>query len=344
MRPVLVFAALAWLCASPARALLPSELNTVAVAREASPSVVFVTNIALVQNVFLDEYAVPQGAGSGIVWDKEGHILTNYHVVEGGSAFLVTFKDHRQLDARLIGVEPRKDIAVLQIDARKEKLAPITLGNSAGLQVGQKTIAIGNPFGLDDTVTQGIVSALNRQIEGAGGVSIHGMIQTDAAINPGNSGGPLLDSGGRLIGMNTMIYSNSGNNSGVGFAVPVDVIKRIVPEIIRYGHSIEPGLGVNILSDQQAYDLLGGGSGVVVLSVRPGTPAARAGLRGIARDPNTGRIVLGDVIVGINAIPITDYDDLYNALDALKKGDVVTVKTLRGGKKRSYRVRLIDVD
>ncbi|MDE1977140.1 MAG: trypsin-like peptidase domain-containing protein [Elusimicrobia bacterium] len=341
---MLALAALAWLCARPARALLPSELNTIAVAREASPSVVFVTNIALVQNFFLDEYAVPQGAGSGIVWDKEGHILTNYHVVEGGSAFLVTFKDHTQLDARVIGVEPRKDIAVLQVDARKEKLAPISLGRSSDLQVGQKTVAIGNPFGLDDTVTQGIVSALNRQIEGVGGVTIHGMIQTDAAINPGNSGGPLLDSDGRLIGMNTLIYSDSGNNSGVGFAVPVDVIKRIVPEIIRYGHSIEPGLGVNILSDLQAYDLLGSQAGVVVASVRPGTPAARAGLRGISRDPDTGRLVLGDIIEGINSTPITDYDDLYNALDALKKGDVVTVKTLRGGRKRSYRVRLINVD
>ncbi len=341
---MLALAALAWLCARPARALLPSELNTIAVAREASPSVVFVTNIALVQNIFLDEYAVPQGAGSGIVWDKDGHILTNYHVVEGGSAFLVTFKDHKQLDARLVGVEPRKDIAVLQVDARKEKLVPISTGDSADLQVGQKTVAIGNPFGLDDTVTQGIVSALNRQIEGAGGVTIHGMIQTDAAINPGNSGGPLLDSDGRLIGMNTMIYSNSGNNSGVGFAVPVNVIKRIVPEIIRYGHSIEPGLGVNILSDRQAYDLLGSQAGVVVASVRPDTPAARAGLRGISRDPDTGRLVLGDIIVGINKTPIADYDDLYNALDALKKGDVVTVKTLRGGRKRSYRVRLIDVD
>ena len=331
------------LCALPARALLPDEENTIKVFKDVSASVVSVTNIAVGQNMFMDEMAVPQGQGSGFVWDREGHIVTNFHVVRGGDAFMVTLKDQTQLEATVVGVEPRKDIAVLKVVKGGERLVPIQPGRSETLQVGQKALAIGNPFGLDDTATTGIVSAIGRQVVGIGGVTIHDMIQTDAAINPGNSGGPMLDSHGRLIGMNTMIYSASGANAGIGFAVPVAFIRRIVPQLIKYGRVIQPGVGVVILPEAQKYQLLGDVDGVVVRDVQPSSPAAKAGLRGIRRDA-TGRYRLGDIIVGIDDKPIRNYDDLYNTLDLFKVGDHVTLKTLREGKKRSYAVELINIE
>ena len=291
----------------------------------------------------MDEYARPQGAGSGFIWDKEGHIVTNFHVVNGGNAFLVTLKDHTELEAVVVGVEPRKDIAVLKVTKALDKMKPIQLGHSETLQVGQKTLAIGNPFGLDNTLTTGIVSAIGRQVEGIGGVTIHDMVQTDAAINPGNSGGPLLDSEGRLIGMNTMIYSQSGSNAGVGFAVPVSSIRKIVPQLIKYGKTIQPGMGVTILTEPQKAQLLGTVEGVVVRAVTHDSPADHAGLEGIMRDRRTGRLQIGDIIVGIDDKKVKDYDDLYNTLDNYKVGDKVVVRTLRDGKKRSYPLELVNV-
>ncbi|NNN04963.1 MAG: trypsin-like serine protease, partial [Elusimicrobia bacterium] len=272
------------LAAAPAAALLPEEQNTIRVFQENAPSVVFVTNVAIGQNMYQDEFAVPQGAGSGFVWDNKGHIVTNFHVVQGGDAFLVTLRDKTQLEAKVVGVDPNKDIAVLQVD-KPEKLKPVKVGSSHTLQVGQTAIAIGNPFGLDHSLSKGVISALGRQVQGIGGVTIRGMIQTDAAINPGNSGGPLLDSGGNLIGMNTMIFSRSGSSAGVGFAVPVSFIKRIVPQLIRTGHVVRPGLGVTILTSGQKYYLIGDQDGVVINAVQPGGPAAKAGLRGVRRLP-----------------------------------------------------------
>jgi S1-C subfamily serine protease len=263
--------------------------------------------------------------------------------VRGGDAFMVTLKDQTQLEAKVVGVEPRKDIAVLKVAKGSEKLVPLPVGRSETLQVGQKAIAIGNPFGLDETVTTGIVSATGRQVMGIGGVTIHDMIQTDAAINPGNSGGPMLDSDGKLIGMNTMIYSESGANAGIGFAVPVAFIRRIVPQLIKFGHTIQPGIGVVVLPEPQKYQLLGDMDGVVVRDVAPGSPAAKSGVRGIRRD-RTGRYVMGDIIVGIDDKKIKDYDDLYNTLDQFKVGDRVTLKTLRDGKKRSYKLDLINIE
>ena len=331
------------LSAAPAcSALLPEEENTIKVFKDASPSVVSVTNIAVGQTETMDELAIPQGAGSGFVWDREGHIVTNYHVVRGGDAFLVTLKDQTQLEAKVVGVEPRKDIAVLKVLKGLEKLVPVQVGRSETLQVGQKTVAIGNPFGLDNTVTTGIVSALGRKVIGIGGVTIHDMIQTDAAVNPGNSGGPMLDSDGKLIGMNTMIYSASGANAGIGFAVPVAFIRRIVPQLIKYGRTVQPGIGVVVLPEPQKYQLLGDLDGVVVRDVQAGSPASKAGLRGIRRDVS-GRYVLGDVVIGIDDKPVKDYDDLYNILDLYKVGDKVHIKTLRDGKKRSYSVELINI-
>jgi S1-C subfamily serine protease len=223
---------LAAAAALPAAALSPDEENTIAVFREAAPSVVFVTNVALEQNQYQDEFAVPQGAGSGFVWDKQGHIVTNFHVVQGGDAFLVTFDDQTQVQAKLIGTDANKDIAVLKIEEKYDKLKPIAVGSSDKLSVGQQVLAIGNPFGLDHSLTKGIISAVGRVVQGIGGVTIHDMIQTDAAINPGNSGGPLLDSAGRLIGVNTAIQSPSGASAGIGFAIPVDEVNRVVPQVI----------------------------------------------------------------------------------------------------------------
>jgi S1-C subfamily serine protease len=339
---VLLAVLLAGASVLPAAALLPDEDNTIGVFREASPSVVFVTNVALGQNQYMDEFAIPQGAGSGFVWDKQGHVVTNFHVVQGGDAFLVTFDDQTQVEAKLVGSDANKDIAVLQIQETSEKLKPISVGSSDKLQVGQQALAIGNPFGLDHSLTKGVISAIGRVVQGIGGVTIHDMIQTDAAINPGNSGGPLLDSSGHLIGMNTMIYSRSGSSAGIGFAVPVAFIKRIVPQLIQYGKVIRPGIGISVLTSGQKYYLLGDQDGVVVDQVVRGGPAAKAGLRGGRHLPG-GRYSPGDVIVGIDDHAVKDYDDLFNALDLYKVGDTVTVKIQRDGKDRVFSIRLINI-
>ncbi|HOI45119.1 MAG TPA: trypsin-like peptidase domain-containing protein, partial [Candidatus Aminicenantes bacterium] len=247
-----VFAVISILSLCAAGALIPpglsgqalgqlseDELNTVDIIKRTKNSVVFITNIQLVRDFFFSsEQEVPRGSGSGFVWDEQGRIVTNYHVIEDGDIFNVTLPNQKERKARLVGKEPNKDIAVLQIEGERAGLFPVRAGSSKDLQVGQKVIAIGNPFGFDHTVTTGIVSAVGRSILGAGGVTIRDMIQTDASINPGNSGGPLLNSAGELIGMNTMIISPSGASSGIGFAVPVDIIKKIVPEIIRFGKVI----------------------------------------------------------------------------------------------------------
>jgi S1-C subfamily serine protease len=294
------------------------------------------------QDGFFDEFAIPQGSGSGFVWDREGHIVTNCHVVAGGDAFLVTLKDHTELKAELVGMEPRKDIAVLRVKVQGERLKPLLLGDADRLQVGQKTLAIGNPFGLDNTLTTGIVSALGRQVRGIGGVTIRDMIQTDAAINPGNSGGPLLDSAGGLMGMNMMIYSPSGASAGIGFAVPVNAIRRIVPQLIKYGHTVQAGIGISVLRDDLKYQLLGEVSGVVVREVDPGLPAAKAGVRGMGRDAS-GRLTIGDIIIGVDGQPVRDYDDLYNLMDRHKVGDDVEFKFQRSGKVRAAGITLVNV-
>ena len=325
-----------------AHALLPDEENTIKVFKDAAASVVYVTNVAITQSPYMDEQAIPQGTGSGFVWDGAGHIVTNFHVVQGGNAFLVTLGDQTQLEARLIGSDPTKDIAVLKVEKSREKLQPVRVGKLEALQVGQKTIAIGNPFGLDHTLTTGVISALGREVQGISGITIRDMIQTDAAINPGNSGGPLLDSDGNFIGMNTMIYSRSGGSSGIGFAVPVSFIARIVPELIKYGKIVRPGMGISILSTGQKYYLIGDRAGVVVNEVVPGGPAAKAGLRGLRRLPG-GRVAAGDIIVGVESFVVRDFDDLYNAFDRFKPGDTVSLKIERGGKPLTLSVTLVNI-
>jgi len=330
------------MAAAPVRALLPDEENTIKVFKGAAASVVYVTNVAITQAPGMDEQAIPQGTGSGFVWDTAGHIVTNFHVVAGGDAFLVTLGDQTQLEARIVGSDPTKDIAVLKVEKDHAKLQPVRAAKFEALRVGQKTIAIGNPFGLDHTLTTGVISALGREMQGVSGITIRDMIQTDAAINPGNSGGPLLDSDGNLIGMNTMIFSRTGGSAGIGFAVPVSFILRIVPELIKFGKVVRPGMGISILNTGQKFYLLGDRPGVVINEVAPGSPAAKAGLRGLRRLPG-GRVAAGDVIIGVEGYSVKDFDDLFNVFDRFKPGDTVKVKVVRGGKELVVPVTLVNI-
>ncbi len=322
--------------------LLEDERNTIDIVRKTKNSVVFVTNIQYVRDFFFGtEEAIPQGSGSGFIWDDRGHIVTNFHVIAEGDIFSLTLPNQEQRQARLVGKEASKDIAVLKVEGSLAGLVPVTVGDSRNLLVGQKVIAIGNPFGFDHTVTTGIVSALGRSMMGPGNVTIRDMIQTDASINPGNSGGPLINSAGELIGMNTMIVSPSRASSGVGFAVPVDTIKKIVPEIIRFGKVIRPGLGVSYLRDEYLRRL--NIEGVAILEVPRGSAADRAGLQGLTRD-RRGRLFLGDVIKAIDRKPVRSYDDLYAALEENKIGDTVTLTVERDGRSREVRLRLVQMD
>lgn len=320
--------------------LAEDEKNTIAVFEESSPSVVYITSIELRRSIFsLNVYEIPQGTGSGFIWDKEGRIVTNYHVVGDAGKVEVTLGDNSVYKGIMVGAAPDKDIAVLQISAEAEKLKPIPLGDSENIQVGQKVFAIGNPFGLDRTMTSGIVSALDREITAVTGRTIQGVIQTDAAINPGNSGGPLLDSAGRLIGVNTAIYSPSGASAGIGFAVPVNVVNRVVPEIIRHGRVIKPGIGVTFASDRIARRL--GIKGLLVITVQPGSIADKIGIRETRQI--RGRIILGDIILAVNGEPVESYDDLRNELDNHRIGDEVTLIILRGDEHLEVKVLLEEV-
>ncbi|MCI4444699.1 MAG: trypsin-like peptidase domain-containing protein [Candidatus Aminicenantes bacterium] len=322
--------------------LTEDEKNTIEVVKKTQNSVVFITNIQLVRDFFSwAEEAVPRGSGSGFVWDDQGHIITNYHVIEDGDLFNVTLPNQEEHQAKLVGKDPNKDIAVLKIEGNLKGLYPIKIGTSSNLQVGQKVIAIGNPFGFDHTVTTGIVSALGRSMPGAGGVTIRDMIQTDASINPGNSGGPLLNSSGELIGMNTMIISPSGASSGVGFAIPVDIIKKIVPQIIKYGRVIRPGLGISLLSDRYGQQL--GIDGVAVVEVPVDSEAYQKGLRGLTRN-RFGRLVIRDIIKEINGKKVHSYDDLYNLIDNYNIGDKVTLTVERDNKTRKVELTLVKED
>jgi S1-C subfamily serine protease len=315
------------------------ERNTIGVFRAAARSTVFVTEKQMVVDFFRGQVEVPAGSGTGFVWDTAGNIVTNFHVVKDARSLTVTLQDHKSFPATIVGVEPKKDIAVLHIDAPKESLSPIALPDkSHRIEVGEKAIAIGNPFGLDQTLTTGIVSALGREVQGIGGVSIRDMIQTDAAINPGNSGGPLLDSGGRLIGMNTLIYSRSGASAGIGFAVPVTAIMRVVPQILKTGRAEQIGIGIQI-DPAHRLEQRAGIRGVVVLNVVRGGPAEKAGLRGIEQGPSG--IKLGDVIVAIGNERVEDYDDLYNTLDLHHAGERVEVTILREGKQQKVPIDLV---
>jgi len=325
----------------PRGPLSADERNTISIFESVSPSVVYITTVQYVRDFFSrNVMRVPQGTGSGFIWDDEGRVVTNYHVIRGAGEALVRLGDQRSFQARLVGVSPEHDIAVLQIDVPQDLPPPIAVGSSADLKVGQTVLAIGNPFGLDHTLTTGIVSALNRTVENEAGGDIDNVIQTDAAINPGNSGGPLIDSAGRLVGINTMIYSPSGAYAGIGFAVPVDTINRVVPRIIAYGRYVRPTLGVSA-DDRVTRQLFGreGAGGVLVLGVRPGSPAARAGLRA-TREERNGNIVLGDIIAAVGGRPVATQSELVNALDAYEFGDRVTLTVIRNDRRIEVPVTL----
>ncbi|KAI3976268.1 hypothetical protein MKX01_021810 [Papaver californicum] len=330
--------ALAFVVTSP-RKLQTDELATVRLFQENTPSVVYITNLAVRQDAFtLDVLEVPQGSGSGFVWDKDGHIVTNYHVIRGASDLRVTLADQSTFEAKVVGFDQDKDVAVLRVDAPKEKLRPIPVGVSADLLVGQKVFAIGNPFGLDHTLTTGVISGLRREISSAAtGRPIQDVIQTDAAINPGNSGGPLLDSSGSLIGINTAIYSPSGASSGVGFSIPVDTVGGIVDQLVKFGKVTRPILGIKFAPDQSVEQL--GVSGVLVLDAPPNGPAGKAGLLATKRD-SYGRLILGDIITSVNGKKVSNGSDLYRILDQCNVGDEVTVEVLRGDRKEKIPVVL----
>jgi S1-C subfamily serine protease len=321
---------------APRGSLSEVERQNIEVYQQMAPSVVHVTNLVEGRGFSLNLQEIPQGTGSGFIWDEDGHIVTNYHVVKGATAARVLLADQSSYEAKNVWAYPDKDIAVIWIQAPKSKLHRILVGSSHDLKVGQVTYAIGNPFGLDQTMTTGIVSALDREIQSATGRPIRGLIQTSAPINPGNSGGPLLDSGGRLIGMTTAIVSPSGAFAGIGFAIPVDEINQVVPQLIQHGKVIRPILGIQVAKDQVA-EQLGIEEGVLILRVVPNGPAAEAGLRGTSQD-RSGHIQLGDVIVAIDGKPVKNSNDLYNLMEQHKVGDAVTVTVLRDGERQDFKV------
>ncbi len=305
------------------------EKTNIDIYERCSPSVVHVTNLAVAQSspFSMDVRKVPRGTGSGFIWDEGGHIVTNFHVVQGAQDVQVTLSDHSTYAAQEVWAYREKDIAVIWIDVKK-KLRPIPIGTSHDLKVGQITYAIGNPFGLDQTLTTGIVSALGREItDEASDQPIQGVIQTSAAINPGNSGGPLLDSAGRLIGMNTAILSPSGTFAGIGFAVPVDDINQVVPQLIRHGKVVHPSLGVQFAPDEWARQKFEIDTGALILKVLPNSPAAQAGLRSTLR--RGAHIIVGDVVVAINGQAVKDSADVQSILDKSQVGDTVTVTVVR---------------
>jgi S1-C subfamily serine protease len=320
----------------PPAHLDPEELATIALFRSSSPSVAYITSIAYRRNVFnLNVQQIPRGTGSGFVWDDRGHVVTNFHVVRGSNVARVTLADKTTWDAQIVGAAPEKDLAVLRIEAPSAALAPMRLGGSSDLLVGQKVYAIGNPFGLDQTLTTGVISALGREIESPARLVIRDVIQTDAAINPGNSGGPLLDSAGRLIGVNTAIYSPSGGSDGIGFAIPVDTVSWVVPELIAKGRIERPRLGFELVSAGRYLEV----EGALITRIDPGSAAERAGLRGTYRD-RRGRVLVGDIVVALDGLPVRTGDDVFLALERRRPGESVRVTYLRDGREASVEIEL----
>jgi S1-C subfamily serine protease len=316
--------------------LADDEKATIELFKHAAPSVVYITSLAVQQDFFsLNAQEIPKGTGSGFIWDAAGFVVTNYHVIRGAQAAKVTLADQSTWDAGLVGAAPDFDVAVLKIDAPRDRLPALPIGSSADLAVGQKVFAIGNPFGLDHTLTTGVVSALGREIKSLTERPISGVIQTDAAINPGNSGGPLLDSAGRLIGINTAIYSPSGAYAGIGFAIPVDMVNQVVPQLIRNRRIERPTLPLELAPEQIARRLRVR-AGVLILRLKPGAPEE---LRPTRQD-RSGRIILGDVIVGFNGQPVRGREDIERYLSQSMAGETVTLTVERRGDQIEVGVQL----
>jgi len=318
------------------------EANNIDIFKAASPSVVYVTNSALRRDFYsFNVQEIPQGAGTGFIWDKSGLIVTNFHVIEGANRLTITLQDQTSWNAEVVGLSASKDLALLKIDAPAEKLIPLPLGDSSQLEVGRKVIAIGNPFGLDATMTVGVISALGREINSLTNRKIRDVIQTDASINPGNSGGPLLNSLGQLIGVNTQIISPSGASAGIGFAIPVNTVKKVIPQLLQYGEEVRPTLGIQNPAD--TWSRQRGIRGVPVLAVIPGMPAEQAGILGLQRN-RSGDYVLGDVIVEIDGVAVSTNDDMLNALEQHMPGDTVSVVTRRRDQQMEFQVVLAGPD
>jgi len=322
----------------PVTHVINTEEATIRLFEETAPSVVFISTSKVQRSRWSrNAQEIPAGTGSGFIWDKEGNIVTNYHVIKGASKVTVTLSDMSSWDAQVIGIEPNKDLAVLKIQAPSKVISPIKVGNSSELKVGQSVFAIGNPFGLDQTLTTGIISALGREIQSITGKPIKDVIQTDAAINPGNSGGPLLDSSGRLIGVNTMIYSPSGASAGIGFSIPADEVNWVVSDLVMYGEIRRPIMGISLVATQ--YTRQAGLEGALILDVSESSPAALAGLRPTYRT-SQGQIELGDIITGINQDEIGSNNDLMNALEKYAPGDKISVTYERDGRTKATELVL----
>ncbi|MEE9440189.1 MAG: trypsin-like peptidase domain-containing protein [Saprospiraceae bacterium] len=322
----------------PVTTVTDIETATIQLFEDVSPAVCFINTSKVSQDYWNRSITErPSGSGSGFVWDVNGHIVTNFHVIQGASKITITLSDMSSWDAEVVGLEPNKDLAVLRINAPKNILTAIKIGSSDDLKVGQSVFAIGNPFGLDYTLTTGIISALGREIKSVTGRPIKDVIQTDAAINPGNSGGPLLDASGRLIGVNTMIYSPSGASAGIGFSIPVDEVNWVVSDLVKYGELRRPVLGVSLVSSQ--YMRQTGMIGALILEVTEGSPASAVGLHPTERNRN-GRIELGDLIVGINDDIIKSNNDLFLAIEKYAPGDKITVIFKRNGRDKAVELVL----
>jgi 2-alkenal reductase len=320
-------------------ALLPDEQAVVNLFEQSAPSVAYITTETVQTNIFLQSQ-VSEGAGSGFVWDTQGHIITNNHVVENARRVFVQLDAGDPIEAQIVGRAPEYDLAVLRLARVPRNLRPIPIGSSRDLKIGQSVFAIGNPFGLQRTLTKGLVSALDREMPTAGFREVAGVIQTDAAINPGNSGGPLLDSAGRLIGVNSAIRSASGSSSGIGFAIPVDLVNRVVPQLISRGRVPLPGIGINPVRPDIA--ARAGLSGVVIAEVGRGGPADEAGLVGVNRQTGT----VGDVIVAVNGRKVETLSQFVNELERAgidQTAELTVQRPAQGGAERKVRVRVIDL-
>ena len=322
--------------------LTDDESNNIKIFKDASASVVFVTNTQLWRRRFsYNATEVPAGSGTGFIWDSDGLVVTNYHVIHNANTINITLQSGATYKAEIVGKAPEKDIALLRINAPEETLSPVHLGDSDNLEVGRKVLAIGNPFGLETTLTVGVVSALGREIKSLNNRTIKNVIQTDAAINPGNSGGPLLDSSGHLVGVNTMIVSPSGGNAGIGFVIPVNTVKMIVPQLLEHGKLYRPRLGIEPVPDSWTKQRQI--KGVAVLGVQRGLPAEKAGMIGI-REDRQNNFYLGDIITAINDDPVSNWDSLLSSLEKYQPGDEVTVTTVRDNKTIKYLVTLAEPD
>jgi len=321
--------------------LSDAERANIELFERVSPSVVQVAAQSAAANPLAEDEggggAAGEASGTGFVWDNAGHVVTNNHVVQNASEVAVRFASGEVAQAEIIGVAPNYDLAVLRIKSARQLPPPVALGSSTELKVGQSAFAIGNPFGLDQSLTSGIISALKRRLPTSSGREISNVIQTDTAINPGNSGGPLLDSAGRLIGVNTAIISPSGSSAGIGFAIPADIVNRIVPELIKNGRVPTPGIGIVAASEAVSTRL--GVEGVIIVRTAPGSPAERAGIRGV--DLASGAI--GDVIVQADGKPVHRLSDLTDQIEQVGAGKSIRISVKRGSQTRDINIDIVDI-